>query len=206
MKNTLSQSQNESETLSQLPENVHPKRDALLKAFQKIDLNFDNEIDQEELLNFLDSNMRNGKKFDRSIANKIFSALDTDKSGKITVKEFILNFIHMEEEIKAHFKQLQDKFFEEKEKNANIQRLLLENKNEKLNKEGIGNNAKITIDIYNIEFLRQTVDILKRISIKMTFQNETKETRMVSGEENKVIWKEKFELSEYLNKVYFFYI
>jgi len=51
----------------------------------KFDKNFDDEIDQEELINFLDSSMKGGKKYDRSLAKKMFSVLDIDESGKISV-------------------------------------------------------------------------------------------------------------------------
>jgi hypothetical protein len=183
---------NESEVNSQLVEQTKAKIENIRKALMKFDKDLDDEIDQEELLNFLDSNMKNGQKFDRGLANKIFEALDLDKSGKISCEEFIRNFISIEEEIKTHAKDLQTKYMAEKEKNLNIQKMLLENQTEKLNAEGIGQNAKITIEIYNIEFLRP-LSTLKRISIRIRFDAESKETRQVSGEENVVVWKEKFE-------------
>lgn len=186
------QSVNDSELNSQLVEQTKNKIENIRQALKKFDKDLDDEINQEELLNFLDSNMRNGQKFDRGLANKIFEALDLDKSGRITVEEFIRNFISIEEEIKTHAKDLQNKYMAEKEKNLNIQKMLLENQTEKLNAEGIGQNAKITIEIYNIEFLRN-FSSLKRISIRIRFESEAKETRQVSGEENVVVWKEKFE-------------
>ena len=186
------QDNNDSELNSQVDQ-TKSKIEAIRGALMKFDKDLDDEIDQQELLNFLDSNMKNGQKFDRSLANKIFEALDLDKSGKITVEEFIRNFISIEEEIKTHAKDLQNKYFTEKEKNANLQKMLLENQTEKLNAEGIGQNAKITIEVYNIEFLRM-FGLLKRISIRTKFENDSKETKLLSGEENVVVWKEKFEL------------
>ena len=185
-------SANDSEVNSQLVEQTKAKIENIRKALMKFDKDLDDEIEQEELLNFLDSNMKNGQKFDRGLANKIFEALDLDKSGKISCEEFIRNFISIEEEIKTHAKDLQTKYMTEKDKNLNIQKMLLENQTEKLNAEGIGQNAKITIEIYNIEFLRN-LNALKRISIRIRFDVESKETRLVSGEDNVVIWKEKFE-------------
>lgn len=188
-----SQYQNDSDMNSQLAEQTKTKIESIRGALMKFDKDLDDEIDQQELLNFLDSNMKNGQKFDRGLANKIFEALDLDKSGKITVEEFIRNFISIEEEIKTHAKDLQSKYFSEKEKNANIQKMLLENQTEKLNAEGIGQNARITIEIYNIEFLRN-MSPLKKISIRIKLDNEAKETKLLKGEENIVVWKEKFEL------------
>ena len=87
---------NESEINSQLMEQTKAKIENIRKALMKFDKDLDDEIDQEELLNFLDSNMKNGQKFDRGLANKIFEALDLDKSG-----------------IKTHAKDLQTKYMTE---------------------------------------------------------------------------------------------
>jgi len=119
--------------------------------------------------------------------------MDLDKNGRISCEEFVKNFISIEEEIKAHAKELQNKVLLERENNANLAKLLLENKNEKLNDEGIGQNAKLTIEITNIEFLRPIIGMQENISIRIKFGENVKETRVLSGEENFVVWKEKFE-------------
>jgi hypothetical protein len=187
------QSLAESEVNSQYMEQTKQKVESLRQSLLKFDKDLDDEINQEELLNFLDSNMKNGQKFDRNLAQKIFEALDLDKNRRISCEEFIKNYISIEEEIKAHAKELQNKYLQEKENNANLNKLLMENKNEKLNDEGIGQNAKLTIEISNIEFLRPIIGISENISIRIKFAGDEKETRVLSGEENFVVWKEKFE-------------
>ncbi len=57
----------------------------LKEAFKRIDRNSDDLISESELLQFLDSNMANGKKFDRNTFKKIFQLLDVDGNGTITM-------------------------------------------------------------------------------------------------------------------------
>ena len=196
MKNTQSQSrdQNDSEVNSQYLEQTRPKIEALRKSLMKFDKNLDDKINQKELLAYLNSNMKDGRKFDRSLAKKIFEALDLDHNGEITVEEFIKNFISIEEEIKNHAKEIQSKYLTEKENNTRLQKLMLENQNEKLNRYGIAPNGKITIEITNIEFIKSIKGLTDRISIRIRLYDEVKETRILSGQDNLIIWKEKFEL------------
>ena len=57
----------------------------LKEAFRQIDKNSDDNISQQELLEFLDSQLDNKKKFDRNIFQKIFKSLDLDNNGTISV-------------------------------------------------------------------------------------------------------------------------
>jgi hypothetical protein len=191
--NTKNQREFDYDNNSHLTDQTRSKIENIRKAFLEHDKDLDHEITQNELLSFLDSNMKNGQKFDRTLASKIFQALDLDQSGKITVEEFIKNYMSIEEEIKTHAKEVQSKLLIEKERNSQLQKLLHENQNEKLNTEGIGQNAKITIEIYNIEFVK-IIEALKRISIRIRFEGESKETKLVTKDDNIAIWKEKFEL------------
>ncbi len=192
-KPNLNKNPGENDNNSQLTDQTQTKIENIRKAFRQFNKDLDDNLSQEELLTFLDSNIKNGQKFDRNLANKIFEALDLDHNNNISVEEFIKNYFSIEEEIKSHARDIQSKFTAEKEKSAQLQKLLFENQTEKLNIEGIGQNAKITIEIYNIEFVK-TFNALKRISIRIRFDDESKETRLVSKDDNVAIWKEKFEL------------
>src|SRR5690242_15721488 len=113
---------NESESASvSNMDHAKGKVEALKNALLKFDKNMDDQIDKPELFAFLDSNM-NGRRFDRQLGEKMFSLLDTDKSGKVSVEEFIKTFIHIEEELKNHIKEMQNKYSYELENNNRIKR------------------------------------------------------------------------------------
>jgi Ca2+-binding EF-hand superfamily protein len=64
---------------------VGEKYEKLSNLFRRIDKNSDDMIDQQELLEFLDSNMANGNKFDRKTFKQMFSLMDPDNSGTISM-------------------------------------------------------------------------------------------------------------------------
>lgn len=181
----------DSETNSNI-EVVKSKIEALKNALMKFDKDLDDQIDQKELIAFLDSNMRDGKKFDRNLAKKIFSVLDLDHNGKISCDEFIKSYIQIEEEIKSHLNELNAKYLNEKENNSKLYKQMMESRGEKLNGEGIGPNGKITIEITNIEFVTMIVGF-QGISIRIRFGKNIKETKVLNNMSN-LTWKEKFEL------------
>lgn len=172
---------------------VKGKAELLRQSLLKFDKDLDDQIDLEELLACLDSNMTNGKKFDRNLAKKIFSVLDLDDNGKITCDEFIKSFMQIEEEIKSHLNEMNAKYLFEKENNARLFKMMMESKNEKINEEGLGPNAKITIEITNIEFI-STMRSFQGISIRIKFGKEVKETRILNNLAS-LTWKERFEFN-----------
>ena len=185
----------DSEVTSQYTENTKTKVEALRSSLMKFDKDLDDQIDQKELLAYLDSNMKDGRIFDRNLAKKIFEALDLDHSGKITVEEFIKNFLSIEEEIKLHSKEIQTKYNLEKENNTKLRKLMLENQNEKINLHGIGENAKLTIEISNIEFLKSIKGLLDSIYIQLRYSEKKFKTKTILPDnDNIIVWNEKFEL------------
>ncbi len=185
--------QTESEVNTQYMEETKAKVETLRQALWKFDKDLDDQIDKKELLSFLDSNMKNNQIFDRNLADKIFQTLDFDHSGQISCEEFIKNYIAIEEDIKAHGRDMQMKIIQEKENNANLERLKMENKGEKLNGDGIGQNAMLTIEITNIEFIKKMTGMSENISIRVKFAENERETKVLSQDKNKVTWNEKFE-------------
>ena len=65
------------------------------KNFRK---NLDDEINKDQILQFLDYNSPNGK-FDRNYANKMFDFLFNNPRD-LTVKSFISNYLYSIEELK----------------------------------------------------------------------------------------------------------
>ena len=139
----------------------------------------DDQIDKEEMLAFFDSNMPNGKKYDREVADKIFKVFDTDNSGKITVDEFIKTFIHLEEELKEFKIKLKAKYLSEQAKcdELNEKAELYRNK-EKINSEGLSNFANFNCEIKTVEFPKSFKGI-DAIKIRVNYGNESKITKVI---------------------------
>jgi Ca2+-binding EF-hand superfamily protein len=170
---------NDSETNSQIVNELTlSKIEALTQAFRNMDKNSDSKLSKQELIDFLDSNLTGGRKFDRDLANKIFSSLDLDRNDYISVEEFIQKYTSIEEEIKETVREFQAKYMYENENKTKLEQLMLSNKREKLNAEGIGIDALATIEMVGIEFLRNIPDITG-ISIRIIYRGEAKDTEVV---------------------------
>jgi hypothetical protein len=162
-------------------------------AIWKFDEDLDEEISISELIKFLDSNMPEGKLFDRTLADKIFSVFDVNKDGKISVDEFIKTFIHIEEELKAHRAQVNAKYQAEKDKMNDLLKKANVYKGEKLNQDGIAPNAKLTADINTVEFLADITEF-NNIKIRITYGNDTYSTKSIAVKGKSLNLNEKFEL------------
>ncbi len=151
----------------------------------------DDEINKEEMLAFFDSNMPSGKQYDRALADKIFNIFDTDKSGKISVDEFIKTFIHIEEELKSHKTQIKAKYQAELDKVEDLKKKMNFYRSENLNSEGIAPSAKLTIEIANVEFIR--FKQYSAIKIRLSFDDIIESTRPITNISQNIYWNQKFE-------------
>jgi Ca2+-binding EF-hand superfamily protein len=160
----------------------------------QFDKNLDDRIDIEELQSFLDSNLKNNKKFDPALTQKIFSLLDLDHDNKISCEEFIKTYMQIDDEIRSHSKDLTTKYNKEKDNNEKLFKLMMEHKNEKLNSDEIGSNAKVSIEITDIEFLNE-LEEYDAIFIRITFADIPKQTKTITEfiHGSKVSLNEKFE-------------
>lgn len=72
-----------------------------------------------------------------------------------------------------------------------LQRKVNQYKFEKLNSEGIGPDATLTVEIVDIEFLG-TIKMFGSIQIKIRFMDQIKTTKTLSALSKVLQWKEKF--------------
>lgn len=172
---------------------VRSKIELIRNYLWKYDKDMDDQIDMQEMLNFFDSNLPDGKKYDRALAEKIFSLFDSDSSGKISIDEFIKTFIHIDEELKMHKAQLQLKYQSEKDKLEELQRKVNMYRSESLNSEGIGPNSVLNVEIVNVEFLDK-ISNFNSVKVKLQFNGSTSETNSVGVTSSELVWNEKFTL------------
>ena len=171
---------------------LQQKIENLKMAFEKQDKNLDGEIDQNELMDFLDSNCKS-KKFDRNLAKNIFSILDLDKNGKISKEEFIKSYVSIIDDVKNQTKELETAYRAEEKNKAKLDLEKRSNVNEVLNQDQLGPNSKFLIEIININYLKNQMNF-DGILIKISFLNKEEKTKMLSLSKNELVWNEKFEL------------
>ena len=162
-----------SETNSQLNEQALAHIQTLKDAFQQIDKDLDSVLTSSELLSFLDNRMKSGQ-FDRNIATKLFSYIDKDNKGEISVQDFIKGYIFLEEDIKKTLTKFQKKYNEVKKMNDELANKCMESQNEKINAEGLSEKSKITLIFSEIEVLsnREQYQIF---IVETNYNRETKE-------------------------------
>ena len=141
-----------SESNSQLNEQTLAHIQILKDAFQQIDKDLDSILTPSELLSFLDNRMKSGQ-FDRNIATKLFSYIDKDNKGEISVQDFIKGYIFLEEDIKKTLSKFQKRYNEVKKENNELANKCMESQNEKINAEGLSDKSKITLVFSEIEVL-----------------------------------------------------
>ena len=162
-----------SETNSQLNEKTLAHIQTLKDAFQQIDKDLDSVLTSSELLSFLDNRMKSGQ-FDRNIATKLFSYIDKDNKGEISVQDFIKGYIFLEEDIKKTLTKFQKKYNEVKKMNDELANKCMESQNEKINSEGLSDKSKITLIFSEIEVLSNR-EQYQLFIVETNYNRETKE-------------------------------
>ena len=148
------------------------KGDMLLKQFNNMGLDLDYELSQEEILSFLDKNSKSG--FDENLSSKLFQVLGLEDSKKITVEEFISYYIQFEEDLLQNNFELKNKIIAEQNYLNLYQEEAHKYKDEKLNSEGFSENAKLNVEITDIEIKKNLTDVDK-IYLELLYNNQKAE-------------------------------
>ena len=145
------------------------KADILLKKFENSGMGLEYELSQEEILSFLNQNSKSG--FDQNFSEKLFQVLGLEESKKITVEEFISYYIQFEEDLLENGNELKKKILTEKN-NLNLnQEEMFKYKDEKLNSEGFCENAKLSVEITDIEIKKNLTDV-NQIYLYLIYNNQ----------------------------------
>ena len=174
----------ESENSSKGNENKRGKTESLYKAFN--DLNWDTQknLSSEDILYFLNTNSKSGK-FDQDLYEQLLKHIGLEGSNSISVQDFISAFLQFDSDIQRTKDKLSDKLLVQKNSLFNYEEQCKLYKHEKLNSEGLCENAKLTIEVNSIEIKTDLGDInIEKILIDIIYNNETKENIFSVNEDN----------------------
>lgn len=149
-----------SETIDSEIKNI--KFNILSKAFSELGWNIQKEIGQDEIIYFLNQRAKDGR-FDINILNKLFEVIGIEEYNKITVEEFINAYIQLEEDLNQNSIEFKKRMLEEQNSYDLYQEQCYKYKNEKLNSDGFSENAKLSMEITDIEIkkkLRNVNDVI----------------------------------------------
>ena len=169
------------------------KIDSLVVNFTNLGYKSSNRIGQTELLQFLNKRTNYGV-FDTILAEKLFQVLNLDHMSTMFVEDFINGFLQFEEDIRRNAEIFNIKLNQEQEIYNKLVEQCRRYKTEKLNAEGLCENAKVYGEITDIDVKRK-LEGIKEIIIKVVYNDKSEELHFKIGDINS---------SEMLNKSFGF--
>ena len=161
------------------------KIEALFNGFIKEGYDSNSKINQTELVQYLNNNSSEGK-FDEVISNKLFQILNFDSENLISIKDFISGYIQFEEDIRNNVEELNIKLKKFQKEYDELVEKCKKYKEEKINSEGLCENAKISGEITDIDIQKKMKGI-KEIIIKVIFNDKSEEFHFQLGDINEFI-------------------
>ena len=181
------------------------KIDNLVISFCNSGYRSNNKIGQTEVLQYLSKRTSSGF-FDQGLTQKLFQVLSLDNMTHITVEDFINGYLQFDEDLRKNAEILKYRLRQEQELYANLVEQLKKYKSEKLNSEGMCENAKVFGEITDINIKRK-LDGIKEIYIKIIYNENSDELRFKIGDANlKEMVKRTFEFKPTSRKDHFEFI
>ena len=165
----------ESENSSKYQDGKRGKIESLYKAFS--DLNWDNQknLTSEEIIYFLDLNSEGGK-FDPILSEKLLKFLGLENQNTITVEDFIQSYMQFDSDLQKSKEEFNNKLLTRQNSLNNLEEQCNKYKNEQLDSEGLCENAKLSIEIIDIDIKADLSDInVDKIIIEILYNNETQQ-------------------------------
>ena len=165
----------ESDSSSKIQDGKRGKIESLYKAFN--DLNWDSQknLTAEDILYFLDTNSQSGK-FDQVLYEKLISFLDLDNQNTITVEDFIRYYMQFDSDLQKSKEEFNIKLLTRQNSLNNLEEQCNKYKNEQLDSEGLCENAKLTVEISDIDVRMDFGDAnVVQIIIEILYNNETQQ-------------------------------
>ena len=158
------------------------KINSLVMAFTNSGYKSSNRIGQMELLQFL-SKLTSSGNFDHLLADKLFQVLNLDHMSTMSVEDFINGYLQFEDDLRRNAEIFNIKLNQEQEIYANLVEQCRRYKSEKLNSEGLCENAKVYGEITDIDIKRK-LEGIKEIIIKVVFNDKSEELHFKIGDIN----------------------
>ena len=192
--------------MSESNEIKNAKIDSLVIGFTNSGYKSSNRIGQTELLQFLNKRSSSGK-FDEIISEKLFQVLNLDTMSTISVEDFINGYLQFEEDIRKNAEYFNIKLTKEQEIYLKLAEECKKYKEEKLNSEGLCENAKVYGEITEIDIKRK-LEGIKEIIIKIIYNEESEELHFKIGDINNSseMANKKFEFKPKSRKDHFEFI
>ena len=158
------------------------KINSLVMAFTNSGYKSSNRIGQMELLQFLSKFTSSGN-FDHLLADKLFQVLNLDHMSTMSVEDFINGYLQFEDDLRRNAEIFNIKLNQEQEIYANLVEQCRRYKSEKLNSEGLCENAKVYGEITDIDIKRK-LEGIKEIIIKVIYNDKFEELHFKIGDIN----------------------
>lgn len=174
----------ESDNSSKIQDSKRGKMESLYKAFN--DLNWENQknLTSDDIQYFLDTNSQQGK-FDPILFEKLLTFLGLDNSNTITVEEFIHLYMQFDSDLQKSKEEFKNKLLTRQNSLNNLEEQCNKYKDEQLDSEGLCENAKLTIEISDIDIKMDIGDLnVVSILIEILYNNETQQKSFNINEDN----------------------
>ena len=155
---------------------------ALTSGFNELGYKTSTKIGQNELSQFLNRRSKTGQ-FDHILTEKLFNFLELEKTSSMAIDEFISGFLEFEEDLRKNVEIFEIKFIQEQEIYSNILKQCSAYQSEKLNSEGLCENAKIYGEITDID-IRRKLEGIKEIIIIIIYNEKKEELHFKIGDLN----------------------
>ena len=172
---------------------VRQKLDSLVNGLSEMELTLDSQLTRDQIKDFLSNRKINGKDFNQELTNKLFELINlNDENPTITAENFIKGYVQFESDITNELNKFNDKYQKGKEEYKRLNDECRKYQEEKVNKEGFCDNAKVTVIIEDVD-IQSKIEGIQSISIKLIYNDDERETEFISGSDNNQI-NQKFEL------------
>ena len=155
---------------------------SLFSGFSEFGYKSSTSIGQKEFSFFLNKRSKSGR-FDEALLDKLFEFLSLDQSSSISIEEFISGFLEFEEDLKKNAELFNIKFAQEQEIYSNILKQCRAYQSEKLNAEGLCENAKVYGEITDVDIKRK-LEGIKEIIIIIVYNENKEEMHFKIGDIN----------------------